>query len=576
MCVIMNIVQKLVQRSHRHLPLIRNCHAGKWTYNTHLCGDLNRQHVGEKVTICGWIHHTRLDKFIVLRDHSGLVQVLMQDEKVSVPCLESCVCIEGVVTERPPGQNNPKMSSGEIEVTVESIKSVNSSRNNLPFYIKPFQSQEALRLKHRYLDLRNPSLQKNLRLRSEIVHKMRNFMIDNGFVEVETPTLFRRTPGGAREFLVPTHTPDHFYSLVQSPQQFKQLLMVGGIGRYFQVARCYRDEGSRPDRQPEFTQIDIELSFTDAEKVQELTETLIKASWPTPLPADPFPRITYKEAMEKYGSDKPDLRIDNQIENLGKYPSDGRFVKALWFRADQLKIEISKTALKKFEKEMKKMHENLVIVSMNKDNLVKKVLPEDYELKHGDDQVGFVVLGHQENQVQECLGKIRSRFCEQLVKLEENELRFLWVVDFPLFLQDEEKLESAHHPFTRPIEEDLHLLDSHPELVRGQHYDLVLNGYEIAGGSMRIHESHLQRKVLEDILNEDTSELNHMLEALTYGCPPHGGIALGLDRIMMIICNAQSIRDVIAFPKTLGGKDLMSGSPTTVQDQDKAYYHLLK
>lgn len=561
------------------MSLMRSYHANKWTYNTHLCADLNRQHIGEKVTICGWINHIRMDKFLLLRDHTGLVQVLLENEIVPPPTLESCVCVEGTVIERPPNQVNPKLESGEIEVKVESIKSVNVSKTKLPFYIKPFnEAQEALRLKYRYLDLRNALLQKNLRLRSEVVHKMRNFMIDNGFIEFETPTLFRRTPGGAREFLVPTHIPDHFYSLVQSPQQFKQLLMVGGVGKYFQVARCYRDEGSRPDRQPEFTQIDIELSFTDACKVQDLTEALIKSSWPNTLPSKPFPKLTYKEAMEKYGSDKPDLRIDNQIEDLGKYPADGRFVKALWFRADQLKTEMSKSALKKFEKEMKKLHENLVIVAMDKDNLVTKVLPDKYELKNTDDQVGFVVLGQKEIHVQECLGKIRSRFSDQFLTKRAEDLSFLWVVDFPLFLRDEEtqKLGSAHHPFTRPKEEDLHLMDTNPELVRGQHYDLVLNGYEIGGGSMRVHESDLQRKILEDILNEDASELNHMLEALTYGCPPHGGIALGLDRIMMIICNAQSIRDVIAFPKTSDGKDLMSGSPAIVQNDEKAYYHLLK
>jgi len=499
--------------------------------------------------------------------------------------LESCVCIEGLVIQRPDGQINPKMATGEIEVQIQDVKSINLSEVKLPFYIKPYnEAQEPLRLKHRYLDLRHLSLQENLRLRSEVVLKMRNFLSENGFIEVETPTLFRRTPGGAREFLVPTHTEDHFFSLVQSPQQFKQLLMIGSIDKYFQIARCYRDEGSRPDRQPEFTQVDIELSFTDSKRVRDLTESLVKTSWPSSLPSDPFETMTYQEAMSKYGSDKPDLRFDNQIVDICYHSEENQrySVKAIWFKNEQLeKGKLSKNVLNKFAKELRTENDGLRVIAHEIkeeaiENNLKKFISAQADLGGDIGDLGFIVIGNKERQVQEFLGKIRANFSEKFLNLNPETLKFLWIVDFPLFLVNEEsgQLESAHHPFTRPNDEDLHLLKTHPEQVRAQHYDLVLNGQEIGGGSIRIHETELQKYILEDILKEDTTELQHMLDALSVGCPPHGGIALGLDRLMMIICKAKSIRDVIAFPKTAGGKDLMSGSPTTVKKEEKEYYHL--
>lgn len=556
----------------------RHCHAKNWTLETHLCGHINRQHVGQKVVVCGWIQHTRLDnKFILLRDRSGHVQLMNDDLKLlKEATLESCLCIEGLVIERPEGQANKKIPNGDIEIQVESVKSLNISNVNLPMYIKSHnEADEYIRLKHRYLDLRNLWLQKNLKLRSDLTLKVRNFMADSGFIEVETPTLFRRTPGGAREFLVPTHHKDQFYSLVQSPQQFKQLLMVGGVGKYFQIARCYRDEGSRPDRQPEFTQIDIEMAFTDAQKVQDMTEALVKDVWPDQLSEEAFPRLTYNEIMSKYGSDKPDLRIDNEIQHLGFH--EGRFAKAMWFRNDQFGSQLSKSALKKLEKDFKG-DSDLIVIGHQKNSELKqnviKLLPPTTKLN--PDDVGFIVLGPQESKVLDCLGKIRSYFCQNLLTLDPKSLKFLWVVDFPMFLPNEEtgQLEAAHHPFTRPRDEDIDLLEKRPDLVRAQHYDLVLNGQEIAGGSMRIHEPKLQKYILENILREDTADLSHMLEALKYGCPPHGGIALGLDRLMMIICGAKSIRDVIAFPKTSTGKDIMSGAPASVSAEEKSYYHL--
>jgi aspartyl-tRNA synthetase len=516
----------------------------------------------------------------LLRHKTGLVQLIsdeMKVEKFKNVTLESCVCIEGIVTERPGGQANSKMDTGEIEVQLESVKSINQSEVKLPFYVKSFnEAQESLRLKHRYLDLRHLWLQENLRLRSEVMLKMRNFLAENGFIEVETPTLFRRTPGGAREFLVPTHIEDHYFSLVQSPQQFKQLLMIGGVGKYFQIARCYRDEGSRPDRQPEFTQVDIELSFTDSKKVRSLTEALVKFAWPSSLPSEPFQIMTYETALTKYGIDKPDLRFDNQIVDICHH--NGRYVKAIWFKKEQIESGqvLSKSAMNKLFKEVKTSNGGPIVISYEikqdiADNLKKFFPAEETDLKGDVGDFGFIVIGDKERQVQEVLGKIRANFSEKFMNLDPEVLKFLWIIDFPLFLVNEDtgELESAHHPFTRPLDEDMHLLKSDPEKIRAQHYDLVLNGQEIGGG-----ETELQKEILEDILKEDTTELEHMLEALSYGCPPHGGIALGLDRLMMIICKAKSIRDVIAFPKTAGGKDLMSGSPTTVKSEEKEYYHL--
>ena len=343
--------------------------------------------------------------------------------------------------------------------------------------------------------------------------------------------------------------------------------------------RCYRDEGSRPDRQPEFTQVDIELSFTTAAQIQCLIETLLKEVWPSSTCLDrhsPFPKLTYQECMSKYGSDKPDLRITNEIQDL----QDN--IKMIAFKNDEIQ-KLSKTAAKKMAKEHATMSKNCQIAVCTKDNdgniqtSAKHLLTEKTLLKirSCDFDLAFIAIGDNELDVQESLGKLRTLIIDLHMDLPPDLLKFLWVIDFPLFLRSEENtLESAHHPFTRPLDEDLHLIQTKPEAVRGQHYDLVLNGQEIGGGSMRIHESQLQKYILEDILKVDTTDLAHMLEALTFGCPPHGGIALGLDRLVAIICKAKSIRDVIAFPKTSNGKDLMSGSPATISDQDKSYYHL--
>ena len=362
--------------------------------------------------------------------------------------------------------------------------------------------------------------------------------------------------------MVPTHQADHFYTLVQSPQQFKQLLMVGGLEKYYQIARCYRDEGARPDRQPEFTQLDIELSYTNAEKIQSLIEELLRISWPGEniIPKEPFPRLTYAECMSKYGSDKPDLRYSNQIQDVAFH--EEKFIKAIAFSQEHFSNQMSRSAAKSMEKELRALYPSVITSffeiesnTTNGDKIktnAKKFLPKTCNLnvsekKQGD--IGFFAIGDKESDVQKALGKLRTLVIQRYSFIDQNQLEFLWVVDFPMFLSREdgqEGLEAAHHPFTRPKEKDIHLMKSNPEQVLAQHYDLVLNGHEIGGGSMRIHEPELQKYILENILNEDTSELKHMLEALSFGCPPHGGIALGLDRLIGIICRTNSIRDVIA------------------------------
>uniref|UniRef100_A0A8V5FID7 Uncharacterized protein n=1 Tax=Melopsittacus undulatus TaxID=13146 RepID=A0A8V5FID7_MELUD len=507
-----------------------------------------------------WI---RQGLFLVLRDFQGMIQVIIpQDEAhshvknlLSNAPVESVVRVTGIVSPRPPGQENPKMPTGDIEVKAETAEILNSCKK-LPFEIKDFiKKTEALRMQYRYLDLRSFQLQYNLRLRSRIVMKMREYLCNlHGFVDVETPTLFKRTPGGAKEFLVPSREAGKFYSLPQSPQQFKQLLMVGGLDRYFQVARCYRDEGSRPDRQPEFTQIDIEMSFVDKTGIQKLVEGLLQYSWPKERGSisTPFPSMTYEEALADYGTDKPDTRFGMKIVDIGDFlrRSDIQFVQnALSYPHGTVKA---------------------ICIPQGVRYLTNKNLESLKESAR--------------SQFNQCsaLGSLRLESADLLeaaglVLRDPAAFHFLWVVDFPLFLSKEEnptELESAHHPFTAPHPTDTSLLYSDPTKVRSQHYDLVLNGNEVGGGSIRIHNAEQQRFVLEKVLKEDSEVLSHLLEALELGAPPHGGIALGLDRLVSLIVDAPSIRDVIAFPKSFRGRDLMGNAPDYITPEELKPYHI--
>ncbi|XP_061490082.1 aspartate--tRNA ligase, mitochondrial [Rhineura floridana] len=581
---------------------------------TKTCGELRSAHVGQEVTLCGWIQYRRQGQFMVLRDFQGLTQIVIpQDEAASnlkktlsdIP-VESVVRVTGTVVPRPPGQANPRLPTGDIEVKVETAE-VLSTCKKLPFEMKDFiKKNEALRMKYRYLDLRSVQMQYNLRLRSQMVMRMREYLCNrHGFVDVETPTLFKKTPGGAKEFVVPSREAGKFYSLPQSPQQFKQLLMVGGLDRYFQVARCYRDEGSKPDRQPEFTQIDIEMSFVDQTGIQTLIEGLLQYSWPEekgPITV-PFPSITYDDALATYGTDKPDTRFGMKIVDVSDVFRNVEaeiLQKSLCEpRGTVRAICIPKGAEHLQNKDLESLNElaksqfNQGILHLilkpggSMKSQLGKFLNEEQKLEliravqANLDDVVLLAAGEHEK-VCSTLGKLRLEVVDLLEARglplrNPSAFHFLWVVNFPLFLWKKENpkaLESAHHPFTAPHPSDEPLLYTEPAKVRGQHYDLVLNGNEIGGGSIRIHNAKLQRFILETVLKEDTEILFHLLEALDSGAPPHGGIALGLDRLICLLVGAESIRDVIAFPKSFKGRDLMSNAPDYIAPGELEVYHV--
>ncbi|XP_053463346.1 aspartate--tRNA ligase, mitochondrial isoform X3 [Nycticebus coucang] len=532
-----SLSRSLVLSSQRRIPEFSS-----FVARTNTCGELRSSHLGQEVTLCGWIQYRRQNIFLVLRDFHGFVQVLIpQDESAAsvkkILCeapVESVVQVSGTVISRPPGQENPKMPTGEIEIKVKTAKLLNSCRK-LPFEIKDFvKKTETLRLQYRYLDLRSSQMQYNLRLRSQMVMKMREYLCNlHGFVDVETPTLFKKTPGGAKEFLVPSREPGKFYSLPQSPQQFKQLLMVGGLDRYFQVARCYRDEGSRPDRQPEFTQIDIEMSFVDQTGIQRLIEGLLHHSWPSdkdPVMV-PFPSMTFAEALATYGTDKPDTRFGMKIidiSDLFRNTEIGFLQDALNKPEGTIKAicvpegakylkrreieSIKKIAANHFNQEILPI---FLKVDRNWNSPVAKLIIEEQRLEltrlmEIQEEDVILLTAGEHKKACSLLGKLRLE-CADLLEMKGVVLRdtslfsFLWVVDFPLFLPKEEnpsELESTHHPFTAPHPSDIHLLHTEPKKVRSQHYDLVLNGHEIGGGSIRIHDADLQRYILATLLKE--------------------------------------------------------------------------
>ncbi|KAG2174997.1 hypothetical protein INT43_006059 [Umbelopsis isabellina] len=602
-------------------------HHGEFPERTHTCGELNMKENGKPVVLCGWAQAVRSISndllFIPLRDAYGTTQLVFRTEncssssaadalreKINALTPESVVCIKGTVRSRPEGMTNKELKTGEIEVEVNDVLCLNTAATNLPFLPgKQKMPKEEVRMKHRYLDLRRPELQRNIRTRSVVASTIRNYLNDNQFVEVETPVLFKSTPEGAREYVVPTRNRGQFYALPQSPQQHKQMLMAAGIDRYYQIARCFRDEDLRADRQPEFTQIDLEMSFVKAKDIQNIIEGMVSAIWKKALDVslskNDFPHMTYNEAMSKYGSDKPDIRFDMHINDISKQlptsAHSGVLECMVVKNGAALKTSDVRAVLQEYESQngdVNKLH-SIKITEKTRDSWLSKCLitrqdpnvsasqnglNEELQVEQGD-----LVYIHQRPKYlyggNTALGRVRlhmSRLLQEAnaLSISPNDYKFLWIESFPLFTPDEAGIrtwQATHHPFTAPYPEDLPLLESAPAKVRGQHYDLVLNGMEIGGGSIRIHYPELQRFIFDKVLELQPFEykrFDHLLEALAGGCPPHGGIALGFDRLMSIICGTPSIRDVIAFPKAGGGKDLVVDSPSELTPSQLAEYGL--
>ncbi len=578
---------------------------------THHCNELRPQHIGQTVTLSGWVH-SRRDLggliFIDVRDREGRTQTVfdpsdlskelfVQAEKLRSECV---VSITGKVRQRPAGTNNPKIATGEVEILTQSLEVLNMA-DVLPFPVDDpevaSKVNEELRLQYRYLDLRRPEMARNLKLRSKVAIASRQFMDEQGFLEVETPILFKSTPEGAREFLVPNRRePATFYALPQSPQQFKQILMVGGVERYFQIARCFRDEDQRADRQLEFTQVDIEMSFIEREDIYNLIEGLLKRIWKVAVGMDiptPFKRMRFEEALNRFGIDKPDTRFGMELVDFTEEfrastfkvfsgaVANGGVVKALNAKglagATQGQIETMTEYAKSFGakglayiKVENGEWKSPIVKFFNEAE--KAALISKLKIEEGD-----LILFAADQWLNACeiLGKIRL-YCAEVLReqkklvIDPNHYEFLWVVDFPLLSFDKEQNRwySSHHPFTAPVAEDVQFLKTEPKRVRGQHYDIVVNGVELGGGSIRIHQPDVQKTIFEDVLQISPEEtklrFGYMLEAFRYGAPPHGGIALGFDRLIATLCGTPSIRDVIAFPKTAKGVDLMTDSPTPV------------
>jgi aspartyl-tRNA synthetase len=576
---------------------------------TQHCNALRPSDAGKTVTLVGWVD-TKRDlggvTFVDLRDREGVTQVVFNPGTNGIQEIaqklkaESVIEIVGKVKTRTDDTVNSKLATGGVEVFAESIL-VHNHCADLPFPMdddKADKVNEDLRLEYRYLDLRRPRNFGLLKLRHLASKAIRSQLDDQGFIEVETPTLFKSTPEGAREFLVPSRlNPGEFYALSQSPQQYKQMLMVAGVERYYQMARCYRDEDLRADRQPEFTQVDLEMSFIDREDMYALIEGILKRTWKETIGVDiptPFPRMSYEEAMNRYGIDKPDTRFAMEIQDLTPLFKNSAFkvfqtvanTEGSVVRAINAKglADITQGELTNFETIAKSQGaKGLAFIKCEagewKSPITKFFSDEEKaelkkELNIEDGDIVFFAAAPWE-QASTILGRIRLESAALLkargrMNLPTNQYNFLWVIEFPLMLWDteEKRYISAHHPFTAPVVEDEKLLETEPAKVRGQHYDIVLNGVELGGGSIRIHNPAIQKKIFEDILKIPQevveSRFGYMLKAFSYGAPPHGGIALGFDRVVAMLAGRSSIRDILAFPKTQSGQDLMAQSPSPV------------
>ena len=567
--------------------------------STHNCGELNAKHIGKEVVLMGWVQRRRDHGgviFIDLRDREGITQVVFNPvkdqkmhEKAHAIRSEYVIGVRGVVDARPEGMVNPGLRTGEVEITVVELKILNTAQTP-PFLIEEkIDVSESIRLKYRHLDLRRPRLQKSIILRHKASASVRRYLNANGFLEIETPFLTRSTPEGARDYLVPSRVnPGHFYALPQSPQIFKQLLMISGFDRYYQVVRCFRDEDLRADRQPEFTQIDFEMSFVGEDDIMGISEGMIKNLFQDVLEMEieiPFPRITYADAVSRFGLDKPDTRFDLELKDISDIAKDSGFkvfssvvekggiVKALNAKgcvdfsrkeiddlADFVAVYRAKgLAWIKIREDTWQSPIAKFFTDKEKDKLSQRLAIEPGDL--------IFFVADQPDIANEDLGQLRNHLGRRLGLANENEFRFMWITHFPLLEYDEteKRYQTLHHPFTAPFEEDYELLSTNPLAVKSRAYDLVLNGCEIGGGSIRMHQRDLQEKVFEALgMDRKTYEekFGFLLSALDTGAPPHGGIAFGFDRLVMILCGQPSIRDVIPFPKTQKAACLLTNAPS--------------